>query len=189
MAIDQNVAAWKADIVRAAQAWPPVSPSLLAGLVQEESGGNPNAVSVTGAQGLTQLEPATARSLSVTNPFNPLQNLLGGAHYLQMQYRSFANWTDALIAYNGGPGAVANPTASERAYAANVQALAVQYAAWDASSGSPGSQKVTITAPALPPAWMLAVGAAGVAVGTGVVALSLRPDWARAAREALTGPL
>lgn len=187
--MDPNVARWQADIVRAARAWPPVTPSLLAGLVQEESGGNPNAQSNAGAQGLTQLEPSTARSLSVTNPFDPLQNLLGGAHYLQMQYRTFGNWTDALIAYNGGPGAVSNPTAPERAYAANVQALARQYAAWDGTTTSQGSTKVTVTTQTIPPAWMLAVGAGGILLGAGVVAVALRPDLAERLREAALGPV
>ncbi len=74
-------------------------------LVQQESGWNPNAVSVKGAIGLAQLMPATARSLGV-NPRNPSENLDGGARYLAAQYRKFRNWQLALAAYNAGPGAV-----------------------------------------------------------------------------------
>lgn len=176
--MDAQVAQWKALIVRAATAHPPVTPSLLAGLVQEESGGNPNAVSRTGAQGLTQLEPATAAGLSVTSPFDPLQNLLGGAHYLQMQYKTFGNWTDALIAYNGGPAAVANPTSGERAYAANVLALARGYVAWDApvAGGTTAPKPSTTPTPAAPGVVWVIAGGGLLAAGAAAALLALRPD-------------
>ena len=74
-------------------------------LVQQESGWNPNAISVKGAIGLAQLMPQTARSLGV-DPRDVQQNLDGGARYLSQQYRKFGNWRLALAAYNAGPGAV-----------------------------------------------------------------------------------
>jgi soluble lytic murein transglycosylase-like protein len=55
---------------------------LLGGLVQTESSGNPNALSEVGAQGLTQLMPATSRALGVSNPRDPAQNIDGGAKLL-----------------------------------------------------------------------------------------------------------
>lgn len=57
-------------------------PHLLRALIANESSGNPNAVSGTGAMGLTQLEPSTARMLGVKNPFNAIQNIAGGAKFL-----------------------------------------------------------------------------------------------------------
>lgn len=57
-------------------------PHLLRALIANESSGNPNAVSGTGAMGLTQLEPGTARMLGVKSPFNAIQNIGGGAKYL-----------------------------------------------------------------------------------------------------------
>lgn len=74
-------------------------------LVQQESGFNPNARSNKGALGLAQLMPQTANLLGV-DPYDPVQNLEGGARYLAQQYRKFGNWPHALAAYNAGPGAV-----------------------------------------------------------------------------------
>lgn len=75
-------------------------------LVQQESGWNPRAKSHAGAIGLAQLMPFTARALGV-DPWNPTQNLEGGARYLRTQYDRFRSWRLALAAYNAGPEAVA----------------------------------------------------------------------------------
>jgi soluble lytic murein transglycosylase-like protein len=83
-----------------------IDPALLAGLVYEESGFNPKAVSKCGAQGLTQLMPGTARGLGVTDAFDPQQNLNGGAKYIATQMRSFGRVDLALAAYNAGPAAI-----------------------------------------------------------------------------------
>ena len=45
-----------------------------AAVVHVESGGNPQAVSPAGAQGLTQLIPATAQRFGVQDPFDPAQS-------------------------------------------------------------------------------------------------------------------
>lgn len=85
-----------------------ISPALLAALVEAESSGNPNAKSSAGAEGLTQLMPATAAGLGVRNPFDPMQNLMGGAKYLKGQLQRFGGSEKlALAAYNAGPNAVA----------------------------------------------------------------------------------
>lgn len=75
-------------------------------LVRQESGFNPKAVSRSGAIGLAQLMPGTAQGLGV-DPFDPVQNLTGGARYLKQQFTKFGRWDLALAAYNAGPGAVA----------------------------------------------------------------------------------
>lgn len=74
-------------------------------LIEQESGWNPRAISHKGAIGLTQLMPDTARGLGV-DPYDPEQNIYGGARYLAQQYQTFRNWRLALAAYNAGPGAV-----------------------------------------------------------------------------------
>jgi soluble lytic murein transglycosylase-like protein len=84
-----------------------LDPKLFNALITQESGFNPKAVSHAGAQGLTQLMPKTAQSLGVTDPFDPRQNLEGGAKYLAQMLRQFnGDRSLALAAYNAGPGAV-----------------------------------------------------------------------------------
>ncbi len=93
--------------INAAAASNGIDPALLKGLVSQESGFNPSARSGAGAVGLTQLMPATASALGVTNPLDPAQSLQGGAKYLREQLDRFGgDETLALAAYNAGPGAV-----------------------------------------------------------------------------------
>lgn len=105
-----------------------IDPALLAGLVKQESGFNPNARSSAGAGGLTQLMPATARSLGVTDVTDPVQALDGGAKYLKQMLDKFnGDERLALAAYNAGPGAVTRfggipPYAETKAYVEKVLA-------------------------------------------------------------------
>ena len=110
-----------------------VDPALLAGLVKQESGFNPNAVSPAGARGLTQLMPGTAASLGVSDPLDPAQALDGGAKYLREQLDRFGgDVARALGAYNAGPGAVQRhggvpPYAETQNYVRAVQANAADF--------------------------------------------------------------
>lgn len=82
-------------------------PRLLAAVVAVESNFDPRAVSPKGALGLMQLMPETAARFGVADPFDPRQNLAGGAAYLAWLLRKFdGDLTLALAAYNAGEGAV-----------------------------------------------------------------------------------
>jgi soluble lytic murein transglycosylase-like protein len=110
-----------------------VNPAVLHGLIQQESGFNPNAVSSAGASGLTQLMPGTASTLGVANTLDPTESIEGGARYLgQLTSQFGGNTEDALAAYNAGPGAVEQyggipPYAETQSYVASVLSNAEAY--------------------------------------------------------------
>ncbi len=95
---------WATEIERAATG-AGLDPKLLAAMVWQESGFRPDAVSHSGAIGLAQLMPGTAEGLNV-DPWDPVQNLEGGARYLAWTIEEFGSIELGLAAYNAGPGRV-----------------------------------------------------------------------------------
>ncbi|MGA2155058.1 MAG: lytic transglycosylase domain-containing protein [Bryobacteraceae bacterium] len=81
-----------------------LDPKLLRAVIGQESAFRPCAVSAKGAQGLMQLMPETASELGVANPFDPKQNLDGGARFLKQLIDKYkGDLPQALGAYNAGP--------------------------------------------------------------------------------------
>ena len=81
--------------------------SLVKAVIKAESAFNPRAVSRKGAQGLMQLMPGTARDMGVSDPFDPVQNIYGGARYLRMLANRFdGDIVLTLSGYHAGGGAV-----------------------------------------------------------------------------------
>lgn len=84
-----------------------VSESLLKAIAKAESNFNPNDVSSSGAMGIMQLMPETAKSLGVKDAFDPRQNIMGGAKCIAQKLKEFnGDVSLALAAYNAGSGAV-----------------------------------------------------------------------------------
>ncbi len=81
--------------------------SLLKAIIRAESSFNPVAVSRKGARGLMQIMPENFNSLEIRDPFDPRQNIMGGARYFRTlldRYQGKVALT--LAAYNAGPTAV-----------------------------------------------------------------------------------
>ena len=140
------------DHIRDQQACYGIPQALIRAVVRTESDFDPNVVSSAGAQGLMQLMPATARGMGVTNVWDPRQNIMGGARYLQLLARRYCH-TQAvpgseghgagfvcsldekikvLAGYHAGPGAVDKyggmpPYETTRAYVTSVLARYEEY--------------------------------------------------------------
>lgn len=90
---------------------------MIAAIIHQESGFNPQARSWAGAQGLMQLMPATARDVGVYGyeAYQPDKNIKGGTEYLKKLEKMWENIPDftqrikfILASYNAGPGHVSD---------------------------------------------------------------------------------
>lgn len=113
-----------------------IDAALIHAVITAESGYNPAAISRTGAQGLMQLMPGTARRYAVKDAFDPKQNIRGGTRYLRDLLAMFDNNIElALAAYNAGENAVIRhgrkipPYRETQAYVPKVMRLYSQYSA------------------------------------------------------------
>ncbi len=81
--------------------------SLLKAIIRAESSFDPQAISRKGARGLMQIMPQNFQTLDIQDPFDPQQNIMGGARYFRSlldRYQGKVALT--LAAYNAGPTAV-----------------------------------------------------------------------------------
>jgi soluble lytic murein transglycosylase-like protein len=85
-----------------------VSPTLIRAVMQAESAFDRMAISHAGAMGLMQLMPETAGAYAIVDPFDPRENIMGGARLLrELLDAHHQNIPLVLAAYNAGPAAVA----------------------------------------------------------------------------------
>ena len=84
-----------------------ISESIIRAIIKAESNFDPYAISKKGAMGLMQIMPGNFKALQIRDPFDPEQNIRGGARYFAELMRRFeGNLRLALAAYNAGPEAV-----------------------------------------------------------------------------------
>lgn len=84
-----------------------ISFHLLKAMIHVESYFDPYAVSKKGALGLMQIMPENLNFLKIKDPFDPWDNVMGGAGYFKAMLERFDGNLDlALAAYNAGPSAV-----------------------------------------------------------------------------------
>lgn len=117
-----------------------IDPRLVMAMVIAESGFDSHSTSRTGAMGLGQLMPGTARGLGVTNAYDPIQNIAASVHILRGNLDKYGGApADAgvipfnrialtMAAYNAGSGAVHKyhgvpPYRETKQYVAKVTAL------------------------------------------------------------------
>ncbi len=117
----RRVAGKYAGMVEKAAVRAHVSPVLVASVLHVENRGKINhcadRVSSAGAIGPMQLMPDTAWNSLRVNPWNPRENIAGGAVFLHRLLHQFhGNVRLALVAYNAGPTITAAGHAPARAW-------------------------------------------------------------------------
>ena len=117
-----------------------IDPRLVVATIIAESDFDIQSTSHAGAMGLAQIMPDEARSLGVTNPYDPIQNIGAAVHILRGHLDKYGGAPpDAgiipvsrilltMAAYNAGPGAVHKyhgvpPYRETRRYVAKIAAL------------------------------------------------------------------
>jgi hypothetical protein len=132
--------------IRDQQAFYGIPPAFLRAIIKTESDFDPHVVSSAGALGLMQMLPGTARDMGVTDVWDPRQNIMGGARYLQRLVRrfchppggadgvvcSFEEKVKVVAGYHAGAGAVEKyggmpPYETTRAYVTSVMQRYEEY--------------------------------------------------------------
>ena len=78
--------------------------SLLKAMIRVESNFNSRAISKKGALGLMQIMPQNLQAFDIQDPYDPKDNIMGGARYFKSLMERFEGKLPlALAAYNAGP--------------------------------------------------------------------------------------
>jgi soluble lytic murein transglycosylase-like protein len=139
-----------------------IDPNLIVAVMRQESGFKLRARSYKGAMGLMQLMPATARRFGVVNPYDPAQNIEGGARYLRFLHDTFDGDIKLVLAgYNAGEGAVfkyGNQVPRYRETQNYVRSITARYNSTRAH-GSRTAKTIAAAAPTAPQAATFSGGA------------------------------
>ncbi|EPF7465363.1 lytic transglycosylase domain-containing protein [Serratia marcescens] len=134
------------DIVSAAEQRFGLPAGLLSAVISKESSGNSKAISPKGAIGLGQVMPDTARGMGYDPEElkrNPALQVEAAGRYLKQMLDAHGNVTDALAAYNWGPGNVQKFMRGEKT---QIPAETVNYvtdprfAQWTQPAAQPGGE-------------------------------------------------
>ncbi|HGM5338189.1 TPA: lytic transglycosylase domain-containing protein [Serratia marcescens] len=134
------------DIVSAAEQRFGLPTGLLGAVISKESSGNAKAISPKGAIGLGQVMPDTARGMGYDPEElkrNPALQVEAAGRYLKQMLDAHGNVTDALAAYNWGPGNVQKFMRGEKT---QIPAETVNYvtdprfAQWTQPAAQPGDE-------------------------------------------------
>ncbi|KXJ01717.1 lytic transglycosylase [Serratia marcescens] len=134
------------DIVSAAEQRFGLPAGLLSAVISKESSGNSKAISPKGAIGLGQVMPDTARGMGYDPEElkrNPALQVEAAGRYLKQMLDAHGNVTDALAAYNWGPGNVQKFMRGEKT---QIPAETVNYvtdprfAQWTQPTAHPGGE-------------------------------------------------
>lgn len=127
-----------------------ISPAIVRAQINQESGGNCQALSSAGAQGPAQFEPATWAQLGCTgSPDNATSAMQCYAKYMyQLVQANNGNIADALAEYNAGSAS----SPAGQAYAASILAAAGQP---DTATASGGTGATTTAASSADCLWQL----------------------------------
>ena len=124
-----------------------VPPALVRAVIQQESAGNPKALSPVGAVGLMQVMPFNATRLGLKSEkalWIPRLNILAGVRLLAALLQHYrGDVVSALVAYNSGPKAPTRvPSNGETpAYVVNILAL---YKRFLVQLGDAGINRTTV---------------------------------------------
>ena len=77
-----------------------VPPDLFVSLIRSESAFNPDAYNKSGAAGIAQFMPGTAREMDI-DPYDYTSALDAAAFYLKKHFNKYGNWKDAISQYKG----------------------------------------------------------------------------------------